>query len=215
MLYVEDDPSSFYFIKNIFYNKIDKNVKLILANNGEEAIKTLRREEIHLILVDYFLPDTNGLELIEKIKAEREEIPIVMITGFGDEKIATEAMKKGAVDYLTKWGNNINELSKCLQAYIDLAKQLNTSFYTKYEEIRKRRDAMNIICCLLKHAVNGIKKTRLLYKTNLNSKTLEKYLMYCIKQGYIQIRGVERLYITTRKGMELLRKMEEINELLA
>lgn len=215
ILYIEDDLLSFYFIKTLCHRKIDKNVKFIQACNGAEAMEKIRNENIHLILLDYSLPDVNGLELMEKIREESKEIPIVMITGWGDEKVATEAMKKGAIDYIAKWGENINELAKCLKTYIDLASQLSIGMYIKYEEIKKKRDAISIIHCLLRNAIGGIKKTKLLYKTNLNSKTLEKYLNYCIKQGYVQVRGENRMYVITEKGMEALKKIEEVSKLLA
>ncbi|MCD6447924.1 MAG: response regulator transcription factor [Thermoplasmata archaeon] len=214
VLYVEDDPSSFHFLKIILYEGLCENVELLLARSGEEAMDIVRREDIHLILLDYFLPDVSGLELLEKIKIERCNIPVVLVTGYGDEKVATEAMRKGAMDYMVKWGN-IEEMKKVLKTYIDAARCFKNAKYDTLMTLGKKRDTVSIICSLLRNAIGGIRKTKLIYKTNLNSKIIEKYLAYCLKKGYINMRGVEPIYVTTEKGIHLLKKLEEINQLLA
>lgn len=208
ILYIEDDNLSFYFVKDLFRKKSEKKVELIRANNGEEAMKILRKKEIHLIFLDYCLPDINGLELMDKIKKEKN-LPVIMITGFGDEKVATEAMKKGAIDYIVKW-EEINELVNYFDSYINLAYQLKNSMTEC--NLKKRRNSLDIIHCLLKNAIGGIKKTRLLYKTNLNSKTFKKYLEYCLNAGYIKVRG--KIYITTEKGMNALKKINDASEII-
>lgn len=213
ILYVDDDFSSFFM--DLISCKIKKKIRLFIASSGKEALKILSEKNIHIVFLDYSLPDMNGLELIEKMRREREGLLIVMITKYGNDKIATEAMKKGALDYIAKNNRSNEELADSFKSYIDLAFQLCLIRNAKCNDIRKKRDVMEIVHSLLKNAIGGIKKTRLLYKSNLNTKTLEKYLSYCIKQGYIQIRGENKLYITTEKGREALEKLREASELLA
>ncbi|MCD6473704.1 MAG: response regulator [Thermoplasmata archaeon] len=213
ILYVEDDILSFNFVKTFFHKKIHEKVELLHARSGEEAIRMIRREDIHLILLDYFLPGMNGIEVLERIKAEKGGIPVVVITGYGDEKIATEVMKKGAIDYMVKW-ENVEEIRKAIESYIDVARRLHNTQYMEHIDLGRKRDTMSIIYSLLKNAVGGAKKTRLIYKTNLNSKIIEKYLAYCMRKGYIQARGNKPIYITTDKGMHLLKKIDEVEHLL-
>ena len=87
----------------------------------------------------------------------------------------------------------------------------------EFDDISKRRDSLSILTDLLRYAINGAKKTHLLYKSNLNSLTIKKYIWYAIKNGYIQWRreGREGIFVTTPKGMELVEKMNEVVELLA
>ncbi|KAA0002928.1 MAG: response regulator [Thermoplasmata archaeon] len=213
ILYVEDDLSSFHFIKVICHHKIDHNILFLRATNGQEAMEILKKENVSLILIDYSLPDTNGLELMDRIKKEIKEIPIVIVTGYTDKKIAIEAMRKGALDHIIKWGENLNELAKRIKCCLNLALHKNSML--KFGEIKKKRESLSIIYSLLQHAVEGIKKTKLIHKTNLNSKTIEKYLTYCINREYIRITEKDSLYITTQKGFKLLEKIEEVNTLLA
>jgi FixJ family two-component response regulator len=54
------------------------------------------------LVLDLSLPDLNGLELQERIAADRAEMPIIFITGYGDIPMTVKAMKAGAVEFLTK-----------------------------------------------------------------------------------------------------------------
>ena len=54
------------------------------------------------LVLDFLLPDLDGLELQQRIAAERPDMPIIFITGYGDVPITVQAMKRGAVEFLTK-----------------------------------------------------------------------------------------------------------------
>lgn len=68
----------------------------------ESAIAILQQKTFDCIFLDYLLPDGNGLELVQQIRALGIATPIVVLTGQGDERIAVEVMKAGAFDYLPK-----------------------------------------------------------------------------------------------------------------
>ena len=73
------------------------------VESGEEGLEQITTIQPDLILLDYLLPDCNGLEFIEDLKIQTNQIPpIIMLTGQGSETIAVEAMKSGAKDYLVK-----------------------------------------------------------------------------------------------------------------
>lgn len=79
------------------------NCNVIEAENAKTAIEILEKKEVDCILLDYMLPDKNGLQLLKFIKDKFNDlIPVIMLTGQGDENIAVSAMKEGAVDYLVK-----------------------------------------------------------------------------------------------------------------
>lgn len=67
-----------------------------------------------LILLDYRLPDIDGINLIKKIKSLNLSLPIIILTGQGDEEIAVEIMKAGAADYLIKNKIEPNNLTKAI-----------------------------------------------------------------------------------------------------
>ncbi|MFW9904634.1 MAG: response regulator [Candidatus Thorarchaeota archaeon] len=78
-----------------------KNV--IICETGELGIDKIKSDPSYdLVLVDYSLPGKSGIDVIREIRISYPEIPVIMITGLGSEKIAVQAMKLGIKDYLTK-----------------------------------------------------------------------------------------------------------------
>ncbi|GAB4537071.1 MAG: hypothetical protein Tsb0014_25470 [Pleurocapsa sp.] len=84
--------------------------QIIEAESGEEGLEQLASIPVDLILLDYLLPDLDGLEFIEELKAKADKMPpVIMLTGEGSEAIAVEAMKSGVKDYLVK-GNLTSDI---------------------------------------------------------------------------------------------------------
>jgi diguanylate cyclase (GGDEF)-like protein len=73
-----------------------------LARTGGEALAALREHGPAAALIDFQLPDMNGLELIRLARAEAPDLACIAVTGQGSERVAVEIMKAGAVDYLVK-----------------------------------------------------------------------------------------------------------------
>ncbi len=69
---------------------------------GEEFLRHQREHRASCVLLDYTLPDLNGLEIQERIAGERPHMSIIFITGHGDVPTTVKAMKAGAVEFLTK-----------------------------------------------------------------------------------------------------------------
>ncbi len=72
------------------------------AQHGQEALEILRQQAIDLVLTDMRMPELDGAELLKQIKALNPNIDVIMMTAYGSIEDATEAMKNGAVDYITK-----------------------------------------------------------------------------------------------------------------
>jgi DNA-binding NtrC family response regulator len=74
----------------------------LTAASGPEALALLAGRPCRLLLVDIKMPGMDGLELLQRIKADHPEVPVIMITAYGSIESAVEAMKQGARDYLLK-----------------------------------------------------------------------------------------------------------------
>lgn len=72
------------------------------ARDGVEALEALSRESFALILLDIKMPRMDGLEVLERIRRDYGETAVIMMTAHGNEDIAVEAMKQGAIDYIAK-----------------------------------------------------------------------------------------------------------------
>jgi two-component system response regulator HydG len=72
------------------------------AGSGKQALASLKKDKFQLIILDFKLPDENGLDLVKKIRVLDQSAQIIMITGYSDVKTAVQAMRLGVYNYLTK-----------------------------------------------------------------------------------------------------------------
>jgi len=101
VLVVEDD----YYLNALLTIRIkDLGYVADSAYDGQQAFEMLREKPYDLMLIDYKLPDTTAAEWIEKAGTTLTLPPFIVITAYGDEKIAVSMMKKGAYDYWVKEG---------------------------------------------------------------------------------------------------------------
>lgn len=119
LLIVDDDDVMRQKIKRLLK---DAPYAITEAASGKEAEVCTSAGPFDCILVDYRLDDIDGIELISKINATNAEpCPIIMITGMGDEKLAVEAMRRGAYDYIKKDNLQADTLRNVIAAGIKWA----------------------------------------------------------------------------------------------
>lgn len=100
ILIVDDEPSYLELMKD-FLNQ-EGYANIITESNPLNVLSLLDRTDIDLILLDIFMPEMNGLELLEKIYAVYPNIPVVVITAVHEVQIALKAIKLGAYEFITK-----------------------------------------------------------------------------------------------------------------
>src|SRR5438046_10008707 len=79
-----------------------RGVHADVAGSFAEGLERARRHRYDLVVLDYMLPDGNGLDLIPPIRALRPAPTVLMMTAYGTIENAVEAMRRGAYDYVTK-----------------------------------------------------------------------------------------------------------------
>jgi YesN/AraC family two-component response regulator len=98
VLVVDDDAA----LRESLSAALDPPFRVVAAATGKAARGLLLHNTVDLALIDYVLPDTSGLRLLESLQRLRPELPIILITGFGSEDLAVEAFRSGIRDYLKK-----------------------------------------------------------------------------------------------------------------
>jgi two-component system NtrC family sensor kinase len=117
ILLVEDNSDHSQIAKKFIEEDSHFDVKVV--KTAEECRRTINREKINLILLDFNLPDQNGLTVLRQLREENRKIPVILITGKGDEEIAVQAMKLGAYDYITKSANVYKTLLQTIQRALE------------------------------------------------------------------------------------------------
>lgn len=144
ILLVDDDEVDRMTVKRAL-KKARFPVLLTEVENGRSALSALQARESLLfssfgteesqeqvicgdeiifdaVLIDYRLPDIDGLKLISEIKQSDLHLPLIVLTGQGDEQLAVEMMKAGAADYLVKGNIQPHNLAKAINTAIRLSK---------------------------------------------------------------------------------------------
>jgi len=99
ILIIDDEPNILRSLRMILSSE---GFDVIMASTLKEARKKIAEEEIFLYLVDVFLPDGDGIEFIQQIRSNRPDAIIIMISGHASIKIAIDATRQGADDFLAK-----------------------------------------------------------------------------------------------------------------
>ena len=110
LLIVEDDVT----IRELLNYNLKKKFKIFEANSAEEALDACDSNNIHLILLDWMLPEMSGLSLLRTIKKQKNnlEIPVIFVTAKDDESDKVAAFSSGADDYITKPFSHLELLAR-------------------------------------------------------------------------------------------------------
>lgn len=95
---VDDEPE----IRRLLQVNLEgRGYEVLLAENGEQALQTIVHRNPDVMIVDLRMPGMNGIELTRRIR-EQSTVPIIVLSGIGDEQSKVEALEQGADDYVTK-----------------------------------------------------------------------------------------------------------------
>lgn len=114
ILLVEDDPAHAELIRRAFEDDQDA-FRLSVSGSLAAGRETLARDPVDLVITDYRLPDGEGVELVPEDAVPGSGFPVVLMTSQGDEQVAVQAMKAGAVDYLVKSGGTFTDMPRIVK----------------------------------------------------------------------------------------------------
>ena len=98
ILLVDDEPRVRTSLKLVLEPTFD----VLCAQDAEEGLDLFRRGSPNLVLLDVILPGTDGLSVLQTMRSEDRNVPVIMLTGTKTVKTAVDAMKMGAADYVSK-----------------------------------------------------------------------------------------------------------------
>ncbi|GAB1309509.1 sigma-54 dependent transcriptional regulator [Urechidicola sp. KH5] len=139
ILIIEDEAAIRRVLSKIISEE-SKEYQVSEAEDGLEGIEKVHKEDFDLVLCDIKMPKMDGVEVLEKIKKIKPEVPVVMISGHGDLETAVNTMRLGAFDYISK-PPDLNRLLNTVRNALDRKelvvenKRLKKKVSKKYEMI--------------------------------------------------------------------------------
>ncbi|MBD2409943.1 histidine kinase [Nostoc calcicola FACHB-389] len=156
LLIIDDCAADRKIYRRYLLKDPHQSYQILEADCAEEGLALCQKTRCDVILLDYCLPDQSGLELFDRMQQEifKTSVPVIMLTGRGDEEVAVQAMKRGALDYLVKQHltqdvlqlavrNSIKQL--CLQAQLSKTKEQQRLIATTALRIRQSLNLEEIL----------------------------------------------------------------------
>ncbi len=119
-LSIEEDDDDYENIASCLKNV--GRVRLHRVTGIAEAVKYMKRVTPDVVLLDYSLPDGNGIDFLRMMNRDDRDVPVIIITGHGDETIASRAIQEGAFDYFAKDNLNSKSLSRSIANTMEKAR---------------------------------------------------------------------------------------------
>jgi putative nucleotidyltransferase with HDIG domain len=136
-----DDEESILGITSAYFQR--KGYRVVTANNGIEAKKILKQEQVDCCFTDINMPEMNGLELAEHIWVTDNTIPVVIMTAYPSLDNTIRTIQNGVVDFLTK-PVNLNQMELCVQRVLSQRQLFIENLLLKKEvESKARLEKLN------------------------------------------------------------------------
>ncbi len=135
LLIVDDEKSICTFLAIA----LEDEFEVFTANSSKQALELIEKSKIHMVLLDLMLGNENGLNLLTQIKEKYSEVPVIMMTAYGDINTSVEAIKRGAFQYICK-PVNIEELRLYINQALEfqhLSRRVE-SLSSELEELEQR-----------------------------------------------------------------------------
>jgi PAS domain S-box-containing protein len=144
VLLIEDNPGDARLIRETLREINTSRYEMEWVDRLSPGLAKLDSEAIDVVLLDLSLPDSHGLETLERTLSPSHEVPIVVLTGLDDEEVAIHALRNGAQDYLIKSEVNNTLLGRSISYAIERKRAevaLQKAHDTLEERVRERTDA--------------------------------------------------------------------------
>jgi DNA-binding response OmpR family regulator len=79
-----------------------RGIQAQIATDGEKALKMIEENPPQVVVLDVMMPGIGGIEILQRMKAQNLQIPVILLTGYGSTEQGLEGMREGAFDYLMK-----------------------------------------------------------------------------------------------------------------
>jgi diguanylate cyclase (GGDEF)-like protein/PAS domain S-box-containing protein len=119
VLLVEDSPADAVLVRTALGHEAGGAFQVVHRERLADGLRYLQDESADLVLLDFSLPDSKGLETFRRVHAEHPGIPVIVLTGLDDDSVAVQAVSEGAQDYLVKRRIDGHLLSRAIRYAVE------------------------------------------------------------------------------------------------
>lgn len=150
-----DDQKFFLTLYQGLLKEANPSYNFICAETGREAVSKFNNK-VDLVILDYLLPDMDGIQVLLEILAKDHYMPVIIITGAGSESIATAALKNGAYDYVVKTDEYIKTLPFVVEQGIERKRLIEETRRFEIQRMEVERLAvLKETVATLSHEINN------------------------------------------------------------
>ena len=125
LLVIDDSKRDTLLLERILQQASDVSFAITHSDSARAGLQELASQTYDLVLLDYYLPDMDGLAFLAEKQQRGMATPVIMLTAYGEERLPVAAMQAGALDYFRKDQLNSGLLGKAIRQAIEKA-QLQT-----------------------------------------------------------------------------------------
>jgi len=166
-----DDDIELLDIARILLNQKDPDLEIVISSSVKEALEKLEKEEFDIIISDYMMPDSSGLDMLEALRAGGDEIGFIVWTGHSNEEVAIKSLNLGADHYILK-GDDYKEQLSAIKEVIQKVTKAKAVVGTS---VIKQETASKFIH-KLSHDITGISHNIMGYATLLEDEFNPEYV---------------------------------------
>lgn len=186
IIIIDDEPDIQYTIKEIC---LHGGWEPVIAKNARQGYELCKNERANLVIVDYHMPDWDGLTTVKKIRDADSAISILVLTVDERQDIAEKFIAAGTTDFAVKpirYPDLISRIKVNLKI-----NEMNEKYIREEQQVFIEKGigpaTLNIICDHLKEQKEGLTIDEISKSLNLAYKTVHRYIQYLTEKNYIEI----------------------------
>ncbi len=158
ILLVDDDEDDFLLVSDLFGDIHHLRFELEWARTYDEAIEAFAHRKYDAYLLDHYLGQHTGMDLLREMMAQGCQDPIIMMTGVGNRALDLEAMEAGATDYLVKGRISVDLLERSIR-YAMARKQTEKALVQKTEALQRSNEELKMFNYVVSHDLQAPLRT--------------------------------------------------------
>src|SRR5512143_226291 len=136
ILLVEDSGDDAEFLRQSLLRSDRPSIEITRTGLLADAVSALRQSRFDVVLLDLHLPDASGSDCVERIQHADPHVPVVVLSGQGDEDYAVEILNRGVQDYLVKWEGDGRVILRAIRYAIERKRsETKLNYLARYDSL--------------------------------------------------------------------------------